>query len=554
MNTKFLRLLTSAFVLVINLIGYAEVPEILNGFQDMNYGYGKCGYIMLPTTDIAKDNLVDVFLAESTPLDKITLADSGIEGNIMYIKTIISGKPQQKYGWQGYVFRIENYKGKEIKYQVYDNPDVYYAIIDFPMGRYYGFYTTGYKGGHPFNGARLLSGTLVDSTGVCQDVTGCLPSQLESSNWNPVGKYYANDELWGYHNMQLIFNQDRTGKLIFKKTSRHQAVQYWKGSATRRKSNGQKEKIRSLTGGYHFYIHNTISVPIKWSKEDENIKVIYSAKPIINIKGEVDGDNEFNNMSITEADKRIQRQVHRNDLPQNEDYLKQKKVIENVGIRNFPVGDGFDIKVHARHKGMIILNINKDSKRYYFPISSVALDLSNKEYYSLLSKIPNIKNLYTTVRENGAKNYIPILIQRLKNAIRYTDISLLKNCHDFALYNVNMANMHCSIKFITEGHLYTSSLILNKDDLIDEAHFNENLLENKQYSQVSEQIKKNDEFIKSYSKDKRRSKIVKEYNSKMKTYRKILDSPTNDFGALSRLESCQKSILQLQDSYLKLLQ
>ncbi|MDE6207269.1 MAG: hypothetical protein K2M55_05630 [Muribaculaceae bacterium] len=535
---------------VICLQAVCAVPEMLAGYQDMDFGQGKFGYIKLPEVKLDDNDLVDPFLAESVPFATITLADSGITGNLLYQRTIFEGKPAQKYGWQGYIYVTTTYNGKEIEYQSYDNPDIYYGIIDFPEGRFYGFYTTGYKGGHPFNYTRLLYGTLVDKDGNRVDVNGVLPSQYSNKKFNPVGTYYLN-RIFGAYDAKITLKAGGAGQINLTKLSHHTAHPRLVGTSTERYASGKvKKQHRLLSGGYDFYLHTNITVPIKWTMDDSQIEITYSAKPTINVKGEVDAATEFKNTEISASDRQIEKQRHRADLPTNEDFKEQKKIVVDDANESFKPGETRYIPVDWHNSEMAMVKyVIPDKMPLYIPMTYKNWDLSNEKYYDLIGLSEGLTSKYVKNRENGASNYYPILIQRMKNAIKYTDIPLLKQCQEFAISDVNMADMTGTIVFFNDAHMYESVLSLDDDDKIDVTLFNEKLSDDNIFSQTIAQVKETDEYINSYAKDKRRSKIVKEYNKAVKGYRYSFETPAANFGDLYRVYYGLGKTLELQKQY-----
>lgn len=504
---------------------------------------------------------VDPLLANENATTVLTFTENHVpmaKAKVLYSQPILIGGLQQISGW---VTRTEIIRGKKQSYTVYDKPFVYYGILDFPEGRFYGLFTTGFddlydasnkpiEDLHPLGDVKILIGTLVNTDGSEEEIVGITPDKLLKKLSKPNGTYNMR-EAYSFKDIQFTFNPGGSGKAVFKKQYRRQAVPYMASNTTERNKAGRVVKRhRRITGGYHFFVKTTASTNYKWEVSDNGlITITFIGKPTVIVKCEVDGDTEFQNTLISESDKRIERQLHRQDITSNEDALKEKKLATERAKDYFTENKELHISPQFIGNDKIITcyrSSKYDDLYFYSLLQRKKFDNTNEWYDTALRNIPDYIASYASSRDYGIITAFPEIRRKLTKAIENTSFDLLKSATDYYAYDLADNGKSGDIRFVSNGKLYSSHFQLNNNNQLDNESLTSTLNEDKSVTDNDAKINNNHDKIIEYKKDKRRGKIVKKYE---KTVKKIypINTQFTTLNEAKEIINQQKELLKTQD-------
>lgn len=470
------------------------------------------------------DDFVDPGLVDSRSLGTLP----GGMGTLKYAKPLHDAEIATQYdGWGAVKFIKRTVKGKEWVYQDYLSPNIYYIISELPSGaRYYGIYTSGYESiydvaagsepKHPFTKCYAVYGTLVNPDGTTEPVI-----QYTQDEWKkltiakPTGVYYMHD-FSEFKAVEVTFNAGGTGKLVYSlPRSYHQAPQEFGGSSVQRYKSGRVKKVhRNLSGGYRFYIDGKATQTMKWKLVDGVITIERTGKPTFNVGGGIDFDRTFANMTITASDRRIEEGKHRQDFPTNEYVLEAKEMARNTleqGVTN----TNLYLPVLHLTKNEIMLDLKKDNRvGHLYWVLDKSLEGENILSYCY-DHLNEMVGLYADRREYGVKKLYEYFTRNVPSALASAPAPLSQNT-GYYVGNIDPAARTGKILFTADHKVYKADLAFDSKWHLDNALVTSSLKGYIAVEAYNDSISANNAKILEYKKDKRRSKIVKNYEKEAK--------------------------------------
>lgn len=235
-----------------------------------------------------KNNLVDSILAKNSA-SPMSLPVGKEKLNLLYYELLEAEELLHTYYglYTEDEYLIDNPKtGKKTKAEIYQKPNLYYAILDLPkdQGRFYGAITCGYNpieevmelphtSWHPYTEVKLIRGTIVRPDGSQEEFT---IHDKKNTNLlsNPSGSYWAHDIL-GFQDVQFIFNPNGTGTITCYYHKINWTLMLLGGSfSTKYPNERHARNINRLTGGYEVWMQPIAKRSFKWEKELNNALII----------------------------------------------------------------------------------------------------------------------------------------------------------------------------------------------------------------------------------------------------------------------------------------
>lgn len=506
------------------------------------------------------DNFVDPALVDSRDLG--TLPDG--MGQLKYILPVHEAEPATQYGgWGGMRFIERTINGKKWLYQDYLNPYIYYIISELPSGaRYYGLYTSGYdkiedvaagkQSSHPFTACYAVYGTLVNPDGSEEKVVQYLDSQWKKlAVAKPSGTYYMHN-YYAFEALEITFNPGGVGKVVAHlPRTYHQAPQEFGGSQTERYKNGRVKKVhRQLRGGYHFYMDGSATTNMKWSLKDGKLDITLTSKPTFSTKGAIDFDRSFANMEISASDRRIEEGKYRQDFPTN-DYVVEAKENKKQTLESEYRGHDLSLPVLHLAKNEILLDIKSDNRvgHFYWVLDRQRdIDGILSYCYNNLSKLVQT---YAERREYGVKKQYEFFCRNTPMGIA-SSIPVLANNQGYVVSDINPVDRTAMIGFISGGKEYEAKMQFDAKWHLDNSLVQSSLKEIDEITPVNEKISADNAHILEYKKDKRRSKIVKNYEKEAK--RITIPASYANLDEYFALRKKQEQMIKLQEETLKALE
>ena len=468
------------------------------------------------------EDFVDPALIESRDLG--TLPDGF--GTLRYYSCLVDGHVPYESG-KGYRRVTKTINGKKWDYEDFDRPYVYYIISELPSGaRYYGLYTSGFQkladlaagkpAEHPYSAAYPVYGTLVQPDGTSERVIQYTDEQWKKLTVSkPVGTYYLRD-FSVFNQLDVTFNAGGTGKIVYHlPRTMHQAPQEFGGSYAERYKSGRIKKVhRNLSGGYWFYIDATATQTVKWKVDDGQIVIERTGKPAFNIGGGIDHDRSFANMEITASDRRIEEGKHRQDFPHNEYVLKAKESARQT-LEEYVTNTTLYFPTLHITKNEIMVDQKKDNRvgHYYW-----VLDKKSGPEYILSYCYDNLSTLigtYADTREYGVKKQYDFFVRNTPSAIAGAPAPLNRNAGYF-VGSISPVDRTGKVFFIADGKEYATRLAFDEKWHLDNALVTSSLKEGHSIADTNDSISANNARILEFKKDKRRGKIVKNYEKEAK--------------------------------------
>lgn len=523
--------------------------------------------IQEPSTSSFGDphDFVDPLLANEEAAVKIRFTENhdftGSEAKILYSKLLSKPEPKQQYGWAGLITATGVIRGKKASFQVYESPYVYYGILDFPQGRFYGLFTTGFDNLydavhndistlHPLGDIRIMGGTLVKPSGEKIELVGVTPDKLNDKVSKPSGTYHYRNFM-GYDNLDFTFNQGGTGKATFEDSYRRQAVPTLNNMAVERNQSGRAKKTRrQIGGGYDFYVNTTIGQNFKWSiKDDGVIDINFTGKPTITVQCKVDESTEFANMVISESDRRIEMQRHRQDIHTNKDAVREKKLATERAKEKFSETRGTGLSTHLMIKDRIITrHLDKNTALPYYSMAlKKKYDNTDRWFDDVLTDMQRYIQSFAKNREYGALKLFPTIKKKLTNAISSSSYSPLSSASDYYVYELSPDGLSGKIKFVSSGKKFDADFTLDADFNISQSNLS-SIKEDLTILEKDAEIQRNNSIILDFQKDKKRKKIVQEYQKETKhTFPLYLGYTTLD--EFEKINEQQDQLLKIQTRY-----
>ncbi|GEM_PF-6789742 len=505
-----------------------------------------------------KYELVDTILMGNKKLGTYPKA-----GDVYYIQDL--GGPSVNAGFNGGFGAMtvtKTVNGKKWEYIPYDYPALCYIASKLPggAGDFYGFYTTGFEKTdkmlagepqkNPYSRPGIIYGTVVRPDG--ERETYLVRPEAEWKKLavsKPTGTFYIHDFSEDFKALEITFNAGGTGKIVYHlPRTEHQAPQEIAGMSTQRRSNGTvKKRHRSFTGGYHFYMDGTISTPMKWTYKDGKLDVTPTGKPTTNVSGGIDYEKTWAKHSVTASDKAIENGKYRADFPTNEYVVEAKKATKatvdayaaHLEALGFPV-------VHMTQKEILVGLDSKNfpGKFYYMmdrnktsdPIMGYCLDV-----------LSGIFDKFAATRTPGHARLFNNFTSNAKIGIAMAG-EPLRGCLYYKVSDINPAERTAKVDFLVPGKEYTADLRFDQKWHVDNALLQSSLKEDSGIAEKRALIAANDAKILEYKKDKRRAKIVKNYEKQVKNMKQPETFNTlNEYAELCRL---QDRLLKIQEETL----
>lgn len=409
-------------------------------------------------------------------------------------------------------------------------PRMYYIISSLPgnAGRYYGFYSAGHNNlGEVLSGNAaagttsdysLVYGTVIRPDGTREDVVIRPESEWKKLDvGKPAGTFYIHDYSSQIQMLELTFNAGGTGKATFyMPRSTHQAPQEISGMSTQRNANGTvKKRHRSFSGGYYFYLDGKATVNMKWSIADGKLTITPVGTPVTGVTGGIDEDKTWARQEITESDKRIENGKHRADFPTNE-YVKKAKNRKLEALKEY-MADMGGISFNVRHvtKNEILMG----NKSENFPGTYYFMADRNKNGDGFVTyALDNLKNAFSQFsksREFGADRLYQVFVNNAQVGIGMAPAPL-GDALTYQVTDINPFDRTGTIHFIVPGKVYKANLGFDNRWHVDNALLQSSLEENTDIADAAKTIAANHDRIMGYKSDKRRAKIVKNYEKTVK--------------------------------------
>lgn len=508
--------------------------------------------------------LVDELLKPATPIG--TIKSNGTK--IFYAKEIQKALSEYEAegGYGAWRTIIETINGREVQYLPYVKPYIYYVIAEIPgeEGTFYGFYTTGFNNIvdvqcksrselHPKGFERPLYGVFVRPDGTRSRYVARSQAELKKDKLKaPAGKYFLTNHP-NFKNLEFTFNAGGTGTVRFNHNRhRHQAVTYMAGESATYHHSGplkgrRKGTARRFTGGYHFFLYPYAIQPMKWKMaENGNIEITFTGKPTINVPGEVDAETEFANMTITASDMAIEKSLHRQDFPTNEDVLREKENWTEVLKEQVAQQNSFVLTPYHIGKNQIIIYTPQRNGVNGYNLLGKAE--KSTVYDKSLTEIPDFVKTYASNREYGAMTLGKRMKKNIQRALPSAGITSYK------VTNLNPITGCADIEYVKDGARYTSALEIDQDGHLNAQKLRDASVEDNSLTNLCDNVKANDEKIMAYKKDKRRSKIVKEYEKKYKKISTLANPIFSDIDSYYSRKEDINSVLKMQNEYLQALE
>lgn len=453
-------------------------------------------------------------------------------------------------------------RGKKQTFRRYDNPYVYYGILDFPEGRYYGLFTTGFNElayvvnapiseWHPYGDVRLLEGILEKSDGTKQQLVMLTPGEYDKTlSKKPSGTYHMHD-LSGFDSAELTFNAGGVGKLVCKDQHQQIAPQRFAAALNKRK---YRNTYGQASGGYYYNIYTTTTVSFKWSLTDDDLlKITFTSKPSIQCRAEVDAAREFENMTISPSDKQREMANHRRDIKTNESVLEDKKASIARVKEIFAQEEGLNIPYFMIGTKTIIMKLtDKDGLSIYPILQKKAFDNTDVWYDETMCDLNNYARKFAERREYGAVKIFPKVKRRLLSAMETTKIPVLSTANAYYIYNLNPNGKTGEISVISNNKNYTASFELDDQFQFIPESISSTITEDSTLADNDALVQQNHAQIIGYKNDKRRSKIAKKYEKKVKKLLPISMDCTS-FEQFEQIRQSQEDLLKIQSEFQEML-
>lgn len=456
--------------------------------------------------------------------------------------------------------------GKKWEYIPYSFPALCYIASKLPNngGDFYGFYTTGFekseemlKGApqeNPYSRFGLIYGTIVHPDGERETFIRRPESEWKKlSVSKPSGTFYVHDYSDKYQNLDITFNAGGTGRIVYHlPRTEHQAPQEIAGMSTQRRANGTvKKHHRSFTGGYWFYMNATITSPIKWTYTDGTLTITPTGKATTAVSGGINYERTWARQSITESDKQIENGKHRADFPNNEYVVAAKKSTKervddyaaSLEQLEFPV-------VHMTQKEILVGTDSENFPGKFYYIINRSKTYDNIMDYGLES-IDRLFQRFSAKRVPPSTKLYNHFVTNAKIGISMAQAPLAEALY-YVVDDINPMDRSAKIGFVTPGHLYAATLKFDAKWHVDNSVLQSSLTEDNTIADNRARIAANNERIAEYKKDKRRAKIVKNYEKRVKDM-----TPAETFSTLEQFRALlgqQKRLLEIQEETLKSLE
>ncbi len=518
------------------------------------------------------DSFVDTFLPADESLGSLTIDKNNWD--LKYYDQIFSASATNE-GPKTFVEKNKK-TGKSVTHNVLASPYVYYAILDMPSGdRFYGIVTTGYDDmetiinkpnydWHPYTKVEAVSGTVVDANGNQSDFTSFSDADLyKPKNIKPVGTYYI-DDFGGYERVSFTFYQGGTGSLkLVPYVHTQRFITYSGGDLKKKTASGRvKRRTNVVMGGPHSWQISS-KQNFKWSIDDWGTLTITPTGAVTIIPKDWVTEGDGNTYWSSKADSIRSRRQAENDHKYLHDeiieYNKEMKIsakkdAEIFGAQALSI---FDPQIT---KTEIIGNIGSFSKSAQSKIhlkTELADKLPNKlnemklayakEVYN---NVPLIKKTWDTKRKFGVDIQYSKWKDRTKIfVVRNKDIFGVNP--DYTVFNPSVKNGKANIVFYNNGKRCIADLHFNNEGKIDIDKLKQSITFDNEIEENNAKIDQLNSQILEYKKDKRRRKIIKEYEKELRY--SFIPSTFSNASEFQKIIKLQKELIKNQQETLDLL-
>lgn len=457
--------------------------------------------------------------------------------------------------------KTEVINGKKWTYSNYSSPAVAYVITKLPGGQgwYYGFYTPGYEKfddafegkpkTHPRSKNLKIYGTVVRPDGTRETLLERMPAEWKKlSVAKPAGTYYIHDFSNDFKTLEITFAPGGTGKIVYHlPRTVHQAPQEFGGSRTERYANGSvKKRHRFLKGGYHFNLDSKITSNMKWTYANGEITITPTGKPATSIAASLNEELTWRKTTVTDADRRFENSRYRSDMPTNEYVVEAKKnkqelldeVVAKVKELNYTV------PYVTKNEILVEMPSSNFPGKYFFRMTT---DKNEGIFEYCMDNLDGIHAYYDRRRAYGADRQYKNFVNNGKIGIRMAGAPL-SEALSYTVTGIDPGRRTGTISFLCPGKLYTAQLKFDDGWHVDKALLNSTLTEDTSLADRDAAIAANHDRIMQYKKDKRRGKIVKNYE---KLTKEPIGTQFISEDQYNRLVAAQTERLKLQQQTLK---
>ncbi len=536
-------------------------------------------FAKLPSSDYDPDSYVDTLLPVDKSLGSLPVDNSNWD--VRYYKLIESPTPTTD-GNNRPVTRIEKDKktAKTFKYRAYDSPYIYYAILDMPSGaRFYGLVTTGYNDmetvmdkpksdWHPYTQVQPVSGTIVDADG--NQSSFFLYSDADWKKLKiakPLGTYNI-DGFRGYERVTLTFNQGGTGSMTLLPYVHTQSfITYSGGDLKQKMANGRtKKRVNVIMGGPHSW-QITSKRNFKWTINDEGDLVITPTGAATIFPKDWVPVVQDNTLFLSKADS-----LHnRRQVEYDHKYVHDEIIEYNKNIK-------ITTKERAEEFAPIVIWNPQITKKEIVGVEEVNLgtlvtrkDLAEGKYNGSRiylgpklddeMKVAYVKRVYNkvpTLKENFKKKRVFGADLQYNKWQDRTKILVIKNKDvfgsnpDYTVLSPSVKGKRASIVFYNNGKRCYADMYFDGDGQIDLNKLKQSITFDNEIEENNAKIADLNSKIMEYKKDKRRGKIVKDYEKRFKKV--VIPSSFSNSSEFFNILDQQKKLIKDQEETLSALQ
>ena len=484
---------------------------------------------VLGVVDDVKD-YVDTLLTLSDPQP---LAVGGKTWNILYSESLRRARPETNAMGDPKMRRVTDKQGKTITYKVYDSPNIYYVIADLPAneGRYYGLITCGYdpiqtvlskekKAWHPLTRVEPVQGTIVMPDGSRKELNIHSDDEWAKANLKqPAGSYWALNSL-GAKKLNLTFNPGGTGSMTiygYTKEWNLELVQAESIGGQRNSYTGRMRKgARDLSGGYTVWMTPVGKRAFKWKlNADGEIEITPTgAATGSHEEGISENQQGAEQYYASKSEEQTHKAQQRNDFKnQNEEAREARKEMNSAGKEAAEAFGAFKLKPqHISRKEMLA---DYNGATLYF--TSAQPDPNDPYQTKLYGTLGSMRSYTANRRSFGAETILNNYKMDAKRAVA-AHPEIFGNNPQFEVYDIDIKTGKARLIFISENTYKQGKLHIDRKGRFDTEAFKSSLLDYNELPKLQEKIEELNSQIMSYKSDKRKKKIVGNYEKGYKNF------------------------------------